>query len=86
MVASVIDFEALFRWAMSGIIAIGAWVFVKHSQGMVDLESRMNSKFDSLPDTYARRDDMIHMFDQIIIRLDHLQSSIDKKADKSHGS
>ena len=78
-----IDFVALFRWAMAGLVSIGAWIFVKHSQDMVDLENRMNAKFDSLPDTYARRDDMIRMFDQIIVRLDHIQASVDKKVDKS---
>lgn len=83
MEGSTIDFEALFRWAISGMAALGAWIFAKHAQGMSDLEARINMKFDSLPETYARRDDMLRMFDQIIVRLDHIQASVDKKVDKS---
>ena len=83
MEGSTIDFSALFRWAVSLILGIGGWVFVRQSQSIVSLESRMNSKFDALPETYARRDDVGRMFDQIISRLDHIQSSIDKKADKN---
>lgn len=71
-----------WHWVIDGLFAlttaVGGW-FVKGLQNSID---RVSERLDTLPNTYARRDDVREMYGQILTGIDKINDKLDKKADK----
>lgn len=73
------DWHYVVDALLAVVTAVGGW-FVKGLQSSIE---RVSDRLDTLPDTYARRDDVREMYGQILDNLKDISNKIDRKADKN---
>lgn len=78
----VFDFKIAFYLAVVIIQGLSAWLIKILWDAIQDLKQDLSKLKDSLPSTYARRDDITGMFSNIMAELRELRMLISEKADK----
>lgn len=76
------DFKVAFYLAVVIIQGLSAWLIKVLWDAIQGLKQDLQSLKDSLPNTYARRDDITGMFSNIMAELRELRTLISGKADK----
>ena len=75
----VFDIQTAFNWLLGIVFSVFGWFMRELHMDVKDLKA-------TLPETYARRDDVKDKFDLILTELRDISVKIDRKADKHSGT
>lgn len=76
------DWQTAFNISAGMLAAVGGWFLKMIHESQKELRRDLGALQTSLPEVYARRDDLSDIINRLFTKLDRIEDKLDGKADK----